>query len=185
MNIAVYTGSFNPLHIGHLAIMKCLTETMDFDMVYLVVSPQSPFKDAALASSGAERYRSAIEAVERHPELKVSVDDIELGMPAPNYTVNTLKALSAREPENRFTLVMGADNLNGIRGWKDYRKILTEYGVAVYPRKGFDLGMIKDSLMEESPDYKIQAVNAPVIDISSTEIREALAAGKDMGAFLM
>ena len=103
MKIAVYTGTFNPLHIGHLAIMEYLTQDRDFGMVYLVVSPQSPFKEFMKVETGVERYRKAVEAVGRHPGLKVRVDDIELGMPAPQYTVRTLDALKAREPENEFT----------------------------------------------------------------------------------
>lgn len=185
MKIAVYSGSFNPLHIGHLAIMKYLTEQLDYDMVYLIVSPQNPFKEASMASSGINRFKAAEEAVRRHPGLKVSVEDIELGMPAPNYTIKTLDALKAREPDNSFSLVIGADNLAAIRKWKDYRRILSEYGVVVYPRKGYDMISEKLSLTEEDPGYMIITSEAPVIDISSTEIREAQARGKNMEHFLM
>ena len=83
MKIAVYTGTFNPLHVGHLAIMKYLTQKHDFGMVYLVVSPQSPFKEFMKVETGSERYLAALDAVSRHPELSVHVDDIELNLPAP------------------------------------------------------------------------------------------------------
>ncbi len=189
MNIAVYPGSFNPLHIGHLAIMKCLTEKMDFDMVYLIVSPQNPFKGEELRNSGRERYEAAVEAVARHPELKVRADDIELGMPAPQYTIRTLDALSAREAGNTFTLVIGADNLDAIRRWKDSERILTEYGVAVYPRKGYDLGEIRQRLMKEKAGhdrpYRIRIIDAPMVEISSSEIRKAVAEGRNMDKYLM
>ena len=186
MNIAVYSGSFNPLHIGHLAIMKYLTEEDDYDWVYLVVSPKNPIKDGISADSARGRYEAAIEAVRRHPDLKVWVDDIELNMPSPQYTIRTLDALSAREPENRFTLVMGADNLDCIRRWKDYRRILSEYGVIVYPRKGFDLESTLKELEEEgNGSYRIKIADAPTVNISSTEIRNATAEGKDMSEFLM
>jgi nicotinate (nicotinamide) nucleotide adenylyltransferase len=185
VKIAVYSGSFNPLHIGHMAIMKYLVEEEDYDWVYLVVSPKNPLKDSISADSAEDRYRAAIEAVVRHPELRVRVDDIELHMPSPQYTIRTLLALREREPENEFTLVMGADNLSGIRRWREYRRILCDFGVTVYPRKGYDLVDLRASLLEECPDYRIDILNAPMVDISSTEIREGIAAGRDMSEFTM
>lgn len=191
MDIAVYPGSFNPLHTGHLAIMKCLTERMGFDQVYLVVSPQNPFKGKELRQSGQERYEAAVRAVARHPELEVKVDDIELHMPAPQYTIRTLDALAAREPENRFTLVIGADNLEAILRWKDPERILAEYGVAVYPRKGFDMEAIKAGLLEKAAEkgleFRIKTVDAPIVEISSSEIRQAISEGRktDIEQYLM
>ena len=212
MKIAVYSGSFNPLHIGHMAIMEYLTRDRDYDWVYLVVSPKNPIKDSISADSARDRFNAAVEAVKRHPELHVWVDDIELEMEPPQYTIKTLDALKLREPENDFTLVMGADNLQGIRRWRDFPRILSEYGVAVYPRQGFDLEQIKRQLIEEcryfpapyvldanemAPEgmrsleeilrdtYNIEIIDAPIVDISSTEIREGIAAGKDMSAWLM
>lgn len=191
MKIAVYSGSFNPLHIGHQAIMEYLTESMGFDMVYLIVSPKNPIKSTVSAETGRERYEAAVAAVERHPELKVKVDDIELDMPAPQYTIKTLDALAAREPDNTFTFVLGADNLADIRRWRDYGRILADYGVVVYPRKGFDMKQIKETLMQEcigmqGKQYRICLMeDAPIVDISSTELRAAFAAGIDASAYLM
>ena len=213
MNIAVYSGSFNPLHIGHQAIMEYLTFERHFDWIYLVVSPKNPLKSSITADSGSERYEAAVKAVKRHPKLHVWVDDIELKMSPPQYTIKTLDALKAREPENDFTLVIGADNLSGIRNWRDFARILTDYGVAVYPRKGYDMKRIKTELIAEclsfptpyvldanyaaSPDgmrsldetlervYNITLLDAPIVDISSTEIREGIKSGKDMSKWLM
>ncbi len=191
MKIAVYSGSFNPLHIGHQAIMEYLTESMGFDMVYLIVSPKNPIKLTVSAETGRERYEAAVAAVERHPELKVKVDDIELDMPAPQYTIKTLDALAEREPDNTFTFVLGADNLADIRRWRDYGRILADYGVVVYPRKGFDMKQIKETLMQEcigmqGKQYRICLMeDAPIVDISSTELRAAFAAGIDASAYLM
>ena len=106
-------------------------------------------------------------------------------MPAPHYTIRTLDALREREPDNSFTLVMGADNLADIRRWRDYRRILKEYGVAVYPRKGFDLTTIKEDLLAEGQDYRIAIMKAEMVDISSTIIRNAIDAGLDMSQWLM
>ena len=212
MRIAVYSGSFDPLHIGHQAIMEYLTRERTFDWVYLVISPQNPFKDPSKALSGERRYRAAIDAVRRHPELHVWVDNIELQMYPPHYTIRTLDALRRREPENEFTLVVGADNLENMLRWRDAPRILSEYGVAVYPRKGFDLTKIREILydkmlslpsaytldaaaLHDTPGtvgfedaehlYKIDIIDAPIVDISSTRIREGLAAGEDMSAWMM
>lgn len=191
MKVAVYSGSFNPLHIGHLAIMKYMVEEAAFDMVYLIVSPKNPLKDGISSGSGMNRYNAAVEAVNRHFEDtegqtgKVLVDDIELTMPEPHYTIRTLDALREREPGNSFTFIMGADNLADIRRWKDYGRILRDYGAAVYPREGIDLDAVKADLLKEDAEFKITIVNAPMVDISSSEIREGVAAGKDMSSFLM
>ena len=93
MNIAVYSGSFNPLHIGHLAIMRYLTEEAGFDCVYLIVSPKNPLKDGISSATGRDRYEAAKAAVARYEGLKVKTDDIELSMPEPHYTIRTLDAL--------------------------------------------------------------------------------------------
>lgn len=186
-HVAVYSGSFNPLHIGHLAIIRYMIEEAGFDMVYLIVSPKNPLKDGISSASGPERYYAAVEAVRRHPELygKVKVDDIELSMPEPHYSIRTLDALRKREPSSLFTIIMGADNLADIRRWRDYSRILKEFGTAVYPRRGFDLTEIKQDLLEEDPAYKIKVMDASMVDISSTYIREAAARGEDISDLLM
>ena len=184
MKIAVYSGSFNPLHIGHKAIIEYLTGKMDFDEVYLIVSPQNPLKSPCDDPDGIKRTEAAKKAVSAYG-LKAKVDDIEIGMPAPQYTINTLDALKRREPDNEFTLVIGADNLDRMHMWKDYRRILSEYGVLVYPRKGYDMKRICDGLMAESGKYRITLADAPTVDVSSTEIREGLASGEDMNDVML
>lgn len=212
MKTAVYSGSFDPLHKGHLRIMEYLTREGGFDCVYLIVSPQNPLKESGKALNAEKRYRDALEAVARHPELKVKVDDIELRMPPPNYSIRTLDALKRREPGNDFTLVIGADNLDNIHRWRDFPRILNEYGVVVYPRKGFDAGRIREtlyremqllpapyvldassvhstpgtmSLEEQEHLWHIRIIDAPIVDISSTRIREGIASGEDMSEWLM
>ena len=212
MRIAVYPGSFNPLHIGHQAIMEYLTKEEEYDWVYLIVSPKNPIKTTIKAETAGDRYEAAVAAVKRHPDLHVWVDDIELKMDPPQYTIKTLDTLRQREPENDFTLVVGADNLENMLKWRDAPRILTEYGVAVYPRKGFDLDAIRRFMYEkmrvlpspyvldasslrdnpgtmglEDHDrlYKIEIIDAPIVDISSTRIREGIAAGEDMSAWMM
>lgn len=195
MNIAIYSGSFNPLHIGHLAIMKHLVEEAGYDKVYLIVSPKNPLKDGINSASGRERYEAAVKAVARHfhapsdngnvKTAKVKVDDIELNMPEPHYTIRTLDALKAREPDNSFTLVIGADNLADIRRWKEYERILSEYGVTVFPREGIDSQAEKDKLLAEDPSYLIMLADARLVNISSTQIRNAETTGEDVSRWLM
>ena len=165
--------------------MEYLTRKSQYDCVYLVVSPQNPFKDASKALSARRRVEAAREAVARHPGLKVKVEDIELDMEPPQYTIRTLDALRQREPENEFTLVIGADNLDGFRGWRDYRRILREYGVVVFPREGFKPVSLRRSLLEEDGSYMIKVVRASEVNISSTRIREGIAGGEDMSQYLM
>ena len=187
MNIAVYSGSFNPLHIGHLAIIRHMIEEAGFDMVYLIVSPKNPLKEGISSASGHKRYEAAVAAVNRHfpTTSKVKVDDIELNMPEPHYTVRTLNALKVREPGNDFTFVMGADNLADIRRWREYVTILKDFGVAVFPRIGYDLPQIKQDLLREDSAYLIQILDATLVNISSTEIRNAQSIGEDISKYLM
>lgn len=185
MKVAVYSGSFNPLHKGHEAIIRYLTAKAGFDIVYLVVTPQNPFKEKHSHPTGRERFEAAREAVARHPDLKVKVLDIELNMPSPQYTIRTLDALQALEPQNDFTLIIGADNLEKFGGWRYHERILLEYGVAVFPRKGYHRGHARARLLKENPAYRIHLFKAPNVDISSTEIRLRNAEGKDMSEWLM
>lgn len=185
MKIAVYSGSFDPLHVGHKAIMQYLAESGEYDWTYLVISPQNPFKDPEKALTAKSRYDAAVKAVARHPGIKASVDDIELRMPPPHYTIRTLDALRKREPGNTFTLVVGGDNLESMRRWKDYKRILLEYGIVVYPRPGYDADADMRSLLEENPDYRITLIEQEMVDVSSTMIREAIAQGRDASAMMM
>ena len=185
MKVAVYSGSFNPLHKGHLAIIRFLTQKAGFDIVYLVVTPQNPFKQTHSLPAGQGRFDAAAEAVARHPELKVRLEDIELTMTPPQYTIRTLDALREREPENEFTLVIGADNLASFQGWRFHERILLEYGVAVFPRKGYHRGHDRARLLKENPAYRIDLLQAPLVTISSTEIRQGLSEGRDMSSWLM
>lgn len=192
METAVYSGSFNPLHIGHLTILQHLVK--EFDRVLLVVSPKNPLKATADAQDGPARLAAAREAVARHPELTestpevrghVEICDMEFRLPLPNYTINTLDALKASRTDERFTLIMGGDQIADIRRWGSYRRILTEYGVAVFPRDGFDLEAIKADLMEEDARYRIRLMEMTLVKLSSSWIREAIARGEDVTGLLM
>lgn len=185
MDFAVYSGSFNPLHVGHLAILRRLAEM--YDRVLLVVSPVNPLKESATAADSQRRLDAAREALVRHPELlsKTEVSDIEFRLPIPNYTISTLDALQKENPGDSFTLVIGGDQIADFRRWKDYRRILTDYGVAVFPREGFDTRTTRQDLLAEDPSYRIRLIDMPLVNVSSTYIRKALAEGEDISELLM
>ncbi|MCF0175797.1 MAG: nicotinate (nicotinamide) nucleotide adenylyltransferase [Bacteroidales bacterium] len=186
MRTAVYPGSFNPMHIGHLAILLALKGSGRFDRVRLVVSPKNPLKDGISADSAQIRFQAAVAAVSRYPELEdVIVDDVELSMDAPYYTVRTLEALAAAHPDESFTLAIGADSLADFPLWKEWQTILTEYGVAVYPREGYDLPAVAAALMESCPGARIELIEAPLVDISSSRIRAGIENGEDMSGYMM
>ena len=142
----------------------------------------TPFKEGKKQPSGEERYQAAVQAVKKHPELKVKVLDIELRMPPPQYTIKTLDTLREKEPHNEFTLVIGADNLAAFPRWRDYGRILKDYGVAVFPRKGFHRGHDRARLLKEDKSFRIGLLRAPLVTISSTEIRNA---GSSLDHWLM
>ena len=189
MKVAVYPGSFDPLHIGHQAILEYLTGPGGFDYSYLIVSPQNPFKDPSKALNACRRYEAACGAVARHPELRVRVDDIELGMDPPNYTIRTLDALKAREPGNEFVLVIGADNIAGLPRWRSFRRLVSEFEIVVYPRPGYDapalLADLRALCRRRHLRCPVTLINAPLVDISSTELRRALSEGRDISPWLM
>ncbi len=173
MQIAVYSGSFDPLHEGHLAILARLNEA--YDKVLLVISPQNPFKGSDKADNATKRLNDAREIIARHRELdKVEVSDIEFTLSAPQYTYRTLGVLQKMYPSDSLTLIMGADNLNCLSRWRNYKEILLNYGVDVFPRRGFDMTADRDALLRENPLYRIRLSDMPLVNISSTEIRALL-----------
>lgn len=188
MRIAVYSGSFNPMHIGHIAIVRYLLDSGGFDKVYLVVSPRNPFKDSAIAANSDERLAAARQAISQNGlSERVVVEDIEFSMPQPSYTVHTLDALQAREPAARFTLIIGADNLPDMLKWHEGERLLSQYGIAVYPRDGFDMEHDRHVLYHtphHHPFHIKTMKDAPKIEVSSTKIREILSRGEDASSLL-
>lgn len=177
MNIALYFGSFNPLHIGHLSICRFLIEKTSIDQLRLVVSPRNPLKGKAYTNNARERLEYVKDAVSRaNFGRMVAVCDIEYQMTPPLYTINTLRKLREREPLNNFILVMGADNLAIIEKWHKWEELLQEFRVWIYPRTGFDTEAL-------CIKYGVQILRAPLLEISSTQIREAEESGLDMSQF--
>ena len=162
-------------HIGHLALANWLCEFEELDEVWFLITPQNPLKQKSDLLDDDLRLRMARAAIADYPKFKVS--DIEFHLPQPSYTIDTLHTLSQTYPERDFYFIMGADNWTIFPRWRKHEEILREYPILIYPRKGFDI-LIPDAY----PNVK--KVDAPLMEISSTFIREAFRAGKDIRFFL-
>jgi len=176
--VGLFFGTFNPIHIGHLAIANHMVEFSDLDEVWFVITPQSPFKQKKTLLDNHHRYQMVLEATESYPKLKPS--KIEFNLRQPNYTIDTLVHLEENHNQGfQFSLIMGEDNLKGFHKWKNYEAILAHYELYVYPR-------ISDGEMDhqfkEHP--KIHCVNAPIMEISSTFIRRQHALQKNIKPLL-
>jgi nicotinate-nucleotide adenylyltransferase len=178
MKIGLFFGSFNPIHIGHLAIANYMAEFTDLEQVWLVVSPHNPAKDKKNLAEATKRFVSVKKAIGKNPKIKAS--DIEFGLSQPSYTVNTLKRLALEYPEEEFVIILGSDNLNSFHKWKDYKKILNGYELYIYPRL---VGSKRPASQNIKRHPHVKIMNAPRMDISSTFIREQLKKGKDMRYF--
>ena len=177
MKVGLYFGTFNPIHVGHLIIANHLAENSDLDQIWLVVTPQSPFKKKESMLDNYQRLEMVYRATKDYINLYPS--DIEFNLPQPNYTINTLAYLQEKHPEKGFSLIMGEDNLKSFHKWKNYKLILDNHDIYVYPR-------ISDGAVETQFDghEKIYKVNAPIIQLSSTFIRKAIKAGQNIRPML-
>jgi nicotinate-nucleotide adenylyltransferase len=169
--IGLLFGSFNPVHIGHLILAEHFATRTDLTEVWLVVSPQNPFKAAADLLPEAERLRWVELALAGNPRLRA--ESIEFALPRPSYTIATLDALQAAHPNADFVLLMGGDNLPGLPRWQHASRLLAEVDIYVYPRPG---AMLPD--LATFP--RVQVVEAPLLDISATYIRESLRLGRSI-----
>lgn len=165
MKIGLFFGSFNPIHIGHLIIANIMAETTDLDKVWMVVSPQNPFKPSKGLLHEFDRYDMVRAAVYDH--YKIEASDIEFHLPKPSYTIHTLVHLSEKHPDKSFKVVMGEDNLTNFIKWKNHERILEDYGLYVYPRP-------RTQLSELKMHPNVRMVDAPLLDISATFLRKCI-----------
>ncbi len=177
MKIGLYFGTFNPIHIGHLAIANHMAEYSDLDKIWMVITPHNPFKKKSSLLNNHHRYQMVMEAVEHYDKIEPS--NIEFDLPQPNYTVYTLAHLEEKYPQHEFCLIMGEDNLKSLHKWKNYEVILERHDIYVYPR-------ISEGTVETQFDNhpKIHKVDAPIMEISSTMIRKAIKEGKNIRPLL-
>ncbi|MFD2787738.1 nicotinate (nicotinamide) nucleotide adenylyltransferase [Hymenobacter rubripertinctus] len=168
--VGLLFGSFNPIHTGHLILANFMATHTDLEAVWLVVSPQSPFKVGKELLGESERLDLAQRAIAGNDRLRVL--DVEFSLPKPNYTITTLDRLRAQHPADQFVLLMGGDNLSDLHRWEAADRIQAEFEVYVYPRPGY-----------AAPDPlppSVRLVEAPLLDISATFLRQCLRAGQSI-----
>ena len=176
-NIGLYFGTYNPIHVGHLIIANHMVEHSDLDEIWMVVTPHSPHKKKKSLLNDVHRLSMVEIAVEDYPKIKSS--NIEFNLPQPNYTVHTLAHISDTYPEHTFSLIMGEDNLKSLHKWKNHELILEHHHIYVYPR-------VSEGKVETQFDKhpKIHSVKAPIVEISSSNIREGIKTQKNIRPLL-
>ncbi|MDG1870782.1 MAG: nicotinate (nicotinamide) nucleotide adenylyltransferase [Flavobacterium sp.] len=177
MKIGLYFGTFNPIHVGHLIIANHMAEHSDLDQVWMVVTPHNPHKKKSSLLDDFHRLHMVHLATEGFSKIKPS--DIEFKLPQPNYTVNTLVHLEEKYPTHTFSLIMGEDNLKSLHKWKNYEVILQNHDIYVYPRISSEAENLE---LKNHP--KIHLIDAPIVEISSTFIRNNIKEGKNIQPLL-
>lgn len=167
--IGLFFGSFNPIHTGHLIIAEYMATRTDLEQVWFVVSPHNPLKLRSTLANDFDRLHMVQMAIDDNPRLKAS--NIEFSLPKPSYTIDTMVYLHEKYPQHQFSLIMGSDNLRSISKWKNYELLLERYIIHVYKREGMPI----DSSLIPTADIRIYDV--PMLDISSTYIRQSIADG--------
>ncbi len=181
MKTGLFFGSFNPIHIGHTAIANYFAEYAGLREVWFVVSPHNPLKERSTLLPEYHRLELVRLALEDDPRFRAS--DIEFHLPRPSYTIDTLTYLHERYPRRTFVLIMGADNLLTLHKWKNFAELVRRHEIVVYPRPGIELSVLPPPLEELLPEARITPVDAPLMEISSSFLRQAIREGKDMRFF--
>lgn len=177
MKIGLYFGTFNPIHVGHMIIANHMVEFTRLEQIWMVVTPHNPFKKKDTLLGDNIRLELVFQATEDFPKIKPS--DIEFKLQQPNYTVHTLAHLQEKFPQHEFALIMGEDNLKSLHKWKNYEVILENHDIYVYPRISVEP---TNPQFENHP--KIQVIDAPVVEISSTFIRDCIKNKKNIRPLL-
>lgn len=177
MKIGLYFGTFNPIHVGHLIIANHIAEYSGLDQVWMVVTPHNPLKKKDTLLDDYQRLHLVFLATEDYPKIKPS--DIEFKLSQPNYTVNTLAHLQDKFPQYEFALIIGEDNLKTFNKWKNYETILQNHELYVYPRISSEI-----ENLELKNHSKVHIIEAPVVEISSTFIRENIKNKKNVRPLL-
>jgi nicotinate-nucleotide adenylyltransferase len=177
--IGLYFGSFNPIHIGHLILANYILENSDMEELWFVVSPQNPFKEKNTLLKDHNRLEMVNLALKNYPKMRAS--DIEFSLPKPSYTIDTLTYLHEKYPNSAFALIMGEDNLKGLKKWKNWELLVKNHQIIVYPRMASDKDENTSDLLTNP---NIHLVHAPIIELSATEIRDMLKNGRNIRPML-
>lgn len=170
MKIGLYFGSFNPVHNGHLIIANHIINTTELNQVWFIVSPQNPFKNTSSLLNEANRLFLVNEAINGENKLRAS--GVEFKLPRPSYTVDTLAYLTEKYPQHEFVVIMGSDSFSNLSKWKNYEVIIKNHEIYIYNRLGFPVN--------NTINANIVVLDAPLIEISSTRIRELIAQKKSI-----
>lgn len=170
MKVGLYFGSFNPLHVGHLIIANHILNESGLDRIWFIISPLNPFKKTENLLNEYDRLHLVQKAIEGDVRLKVS--DIEFSLPKPSYTVHTLAYLKEKYPEHSFSIIMGSDGFQNLDKWKNPETIIANYPIIIYKRPGFEV--------DNKLNANITIMNAPLLEISSTQIRALIQSGKSI-----
>jgi nicotinate-nucleotide adenylyltransferase len=177
MKVGLYFGTFNPIHVGHLIIANHMAEHSDLEQIWMVVTPHNPLKQKNTLLDDYQRLHLVRLATEDYPKIKPS--DIEFKLPQPNYTVNTLAHLMEKYPQHEFSLIMGEDNLKSLHKWKNYEYILQHHNIYIYPRVSEEA---ENPTLKNHPS--VHWIDAPIVEISSTFIRENIKNNKNVRPLL-
>jgi nicotinate-nucleotide adenylyltransferase len=170
MKIGLYFGSFNPIHVGHLILINHILNESNLEKIWFMVSPLNPFKNPNNLINEYDRLHLVRKAVEDDARLKAS--DIEFLLPKPSYTIHTLAYLEEKYPDHSFSIIMGSDSFQNLDKWKNAEIIVKNYSIIIYKRPGFEVN--------NKLNANIQVMDAPLLDISSTHIRELVRVGKSI-----
>ena len=175
MITGLFFGSFNPVHIGHLAIANYILAYTDMEQLWFVVSPHNPLKKKQNLLTASDRLHLVNLAIDGHPAYRTC--DIEFHMPQPSYTIDTLVRLSEKYPQREFSIIMGSDNLESFTKWKNHEAIIAQYHRYIYPRPD-----TPSHIFENIENASV--VDAPLMEISSTFIRQTIRQGRDVPFFM-
>ena|ERR1700752_3356306 len=175
MHVGLFFGSFNPIHVGHMVLANYMASFTDLKEVWFVVSPHNPLKKKASLLHQNQRLHMVNLAIGDNTHFKSS--NIEFSLPQPSYTVNTLAHLKEKYPKHNFSLIIGEDNLEYFSKWKNYEEILKKHKLYVYPRPN-----CKPDEFKNHPN--VVMTDAPLMDVSSTFIRNAIKDKKDVSCFM-
>lgn len=171
MKVGLFFGSFNPIHVGHLIIANHLATHTDLDKVWMVVSPQNPLKPKKTLARDFDRLHLVRLGIGDNPRIEAS--NVEFNLPKPSYTIDTLAYLTEKHPEKTFALIMGGDNIASLHLWKNYEQLLANFDIYVYQRPGTELGPL-------ATHTRVKVLEAPLLDISATYIRDCLKKGQSV-----